>query len=80
MEIPTTFLVLVPVVVGVVEAIKQGFSMSSRYAPLMSILLGVAGVCGVAMSFSGTLVLEGVVVGLSAAGLYSGAKKTFANS
>lgn len=80
MEIPTTFLVLVPVVVGVVEAFKQGFDISSRYAPLLSIVFGVAGVCAVSLSFSGLLVLEGVIVGLSAAGLYSGAKKTFTNS
>lgn len=80
MEISTTFLVLVPIVMGVVEAIKA-LGLNSKFAPVMSIILGVIGVY-LASGFvlSGPLALEGIVVGLSAAGLYSGAKKTFTNS
>lgn len=71
-------MVLVPVVIGVVEVIKQAGNVSSRYAPLLSLVLGCLGVyLASGFALTGALVLEGIVVGLSAAGLYSGAKKTF---
>ena len=76
MEISTQFLVLVPVVLGVVEVIKR-LGVSSRFAAILSLILGVVAVY-LANSFviSGPLAIEGLVVGLSAAGLYSGVKKT----
>lgn len=80
MEISTTFLVLVPIVLGVVEAVKQ-VGLSGKLAPILSIVLGVVSVyLAGGFVLSGPLALEGIVVGLSAAGLYSGVKKTFTNS
>lgn len=79
MEITTTFLVLVPVVLGLVEGIKQ-MGVSTKFSPLFSLILGVLGVYLLGnFVISGPLILEGIVVGLTAAGLYSGAKKTFTN-
>ncbi len=69
MEISTTFLVLIPIVIGVVEAIKK-LGLPSRFAPSLSIILGIAAVYVAGnLVLSGALVIEGIVVGLSAAGL-----------
>jgi hexokinase len=63
---------LIPVVQGIVEALKIAF-LPSRVAPLAAIALGVGGVY-LTGSFSdnlGMMALTGVVIGLGAAGLYS---------
>ncbi len=76
MEITTSFLVLVPVVVALVEGVKQS-GVYSKLVPLLALLFGVLGVYLLnSFVLSGPLVLQGVVVGLTAAGLYSGVKKT----
>ena len=68
--------ILIPIVVGVVEALKK--VTHDKFAPLFAIVLGVVGVYLLSgFDVSGTLILEGVIVGLSACGLYSGAKTTF---
>lgn len=63
---------LIPVVQGIVEALKIAF-LPSRVAPLAAIALGVGGVylTGTFNSNMGMMALTGVVVGLGAAGLYS---------
>jgi len=79
MEISTTFMILVPVVVGVVQAVKLT-GVSTNYIPTLAILLGILGVYSASgFMFSGMMVIEGIVVGLSAAGLYSGVKATVAS-
>lgn len=70
------FLVLVPVVLGVVEAIKR-VGMASRYAPLASLVLGVAGAYLIGGALN-EVVIQGLIAGLSAAGLWSGVKATIA--
>ena len=71
MEIQTSTAILVPIVVALVQLLK-GIGLPVRFAPLASLVLGVLGTLVV-----GTFdVLAGVVVGLSAAGLYSGARTT----
>ena len=75
-NISAQFLVLVPVVVGAVEALKKS-GVSSKWAPLLSLVLGVVATYLVTgFVFSGDVVLQGVIVGLTAAGLYSGVRKT----
>ena len=72
MEISNTFLVLVPIVMGVVSAVKMA-GLNSKYAPLLSVGLGIACAIGLGvMDFDS--VLQGVAIGLSASGLYSGGK------
>lgn len=76
MDITTQFLIAVPIVLGVVQAIKVA-GLPTKWAPLTSIVLGIvaASVIG-GWSFSGTIVVQGVIAGLSAAGLWSGVKTT----
>lgn len=75
MEVSTGFMLLIPIVIGVMEAVKAtGFP--SRFAALGSLALGIAG----AFFIGGTIqdvVLQGLVVGLSASGLYSATRATF---
>lgn len=64
--------IVVAVLIGLVEAIKRAFKMSSRFAPLVAIALGV-----VYTVFFGDLTLQeeiftGIIAGLTASGLYSG--------
>lgn len=63
----------IPVVAGLVEIVK-GLKIDSRYAPIASIVIGIA----VSFLFGWDQwqwgVLNGIVYGLSASGLYSGTR------
>ena len=73
MDINVYDVALVPITLGVTEVVK-GIGLPSRYAPLVS--LGVGIVLGVATTPENRLkgILTGMAVGLSASGLYSGTK------
>ncbi len=64
----------IPVVLGVVSAVKK-VGLSTKWAPLFSIFIGL-----VLSYFVGgspiEIILQGLIVGLSASGLYSGTKTT----
>lgn len=75
MEITTQFLVLVPVIVGLVEAIKATGFLPSQFAPVTAIVLSVVAV-GFLSSFTSAIVIPGLVVGLTASGLYSATRAT----
>lgn len=66
--------VLIAVTVGLVEALKQ-VPFLARYSPILSLVCGI----GVAFIFPeetvGQTIFGGIIIGLSAAGLYSGTKK-----
>jgi hypothetical protein len=67
-------LIFVAVVVGLVQVVKT-MGLPVRFAPLTSIVLGM----GIEALVGGTVahtVIVGAIVGLSAAGLYSGTKTT----
>ncbi|PIC63454.1 hypothetical protein CSV79_11710 [Sporosarcina sp. P13] len=69
-----TDVLLIPVIVGLVDALK-GYGVEKRWLPVVSVLLGVGG--GVLYLFPENWklgVLSGVILGLSAGGLYSGGK------
>ncbi|PID23256.1 hypothetical protein CSV61_02075 [Sporosarcina sp. P3] len=69
-----TDMVLIPVIVGLVDALK-GYGLPKKWWPVVSVLLGVGG--GVVYVYPGDWVsgvLSGLVMGLSAGGLYSGGK------
>lgn len=65
---------LVPIITGIVQVFKQ-MGLPRRFSPLLALLLGIAGgvfyVCPTDIK-SGVMV--GIVLGLSATGLYSGSK------
>lgn len=66
------FVVLVPIVVGLVQVFRKA-GLPTKLAPMTAIILGIACAVGLA-SYDFTSVLAGVVVGLTASGLYSGVK------
>lgn len=74
-EISPVLLGLIPVVMGVVQVIKN-LGMDSKFAPILSILLGL----GFSFLVGGavlTVVVGGLVLGLTACGLYAGGKASF---
>ncbi|HZU13904.1 MAG TPA: hypothetical protein VFB58_13765 [Chloroflexota bacterium] len=72
---------LVPAIVGLTEVTKQ-LGLSSRFAPAMAVAFGILG--SLAQLYGGHVtwmpaVVTGIALGLSASGLYSGAR-TLASS
>ena len=74
-EFSPLIVAIVPVVLGLVQVAK-GMGIPSRYAPVASIVLGVA-----LMLITGAVwqaaVVQGIIAGLAASGLWSGSKSTF---
>jgi hypothetical protein len=65
----------VAIVIGLTQVAKR--FISDRYIPLVAILLGVTLVSVVVIPYWTTeALIKGLVVGLTASGLYSGAKTT----
>lgn len=65
-------LALIPVVTGLVEVVK-GAGLPSRFAALAAIVLGI-GLSFLVADGLPAIIIGGIVVGLSASGLYSGTK------
>jgi len=74
MEITLASAALIPVVVAITQAIKKA-GIASRFIPLLSIVLGIAIVWVTDLS-AGFQLLEGIVIGTSASGLYDVGTKT----
>lgn len=77
MEVPVFELVGAVVVAGVVQAIKQAIDLPSKFAPLLSIAIGV--LAGLVWASTGDATatvggISGLIAGLTASGLYSGQK------
>lgn len=72
--VSATFLALIPVVIGVTEVVKR-MGLAKKFVPLASLLLGVLGSWLLGGEWT-EIILAGVIVGLSASGLYSGTKTT----
>jgi hypothetical protein len=67
-------LVLSPIIVGLMQAIKMA-GLPSRYAPLGSVVAGVALTGGLSGSEPiRDVILSGIAAGLTASGLYAGTK------
>lgn len=65
--------IIIALIVGIVEAAKRT-GMDSRWAPILAIVLGVAYSFGMTEVDVAVNVVEGIIYGLTAAGLYSGTK------
>lgn len=67
--------VAIPVINGLAEVAKRA-GLSSRYVPLLAVILGL--IAGIGLrnpeESIAVAVLEGLVIGLSAVGLYSGTR------
>ena len=68
----------IPVALGLVEVVKL-LKLPTRFAPVASILIGVGLVALVPDMTWQFVVVQGVIVGLSASGLWSGGKATVLN-
>jgi di/tricarboxylate transporter len=64
---------LIPLIVGLVELVKQ-LGLPSRYAALVAVALGVGAGFLLTPSDPAQAVVVGIMLGLSASGLYSGTK------
>lgn len=73
---------LVPIVMALTSLVKVGFpSLEGRWSPMVALAIGMALSFLVdGAVFMDSTVLGGIVVGLMASGLYSGAKATLAPS
>ncbi|WP_445505758.1 transposase [Niallia sp. 03091] len=68
--------VFIAVIVGVVELFKKSLGLPVRFAPLVSVLLGVlVGIFYLGVELK-TGIVYGLIIGLSSCGLYSGVKST----
>lgn len=71
-------LVIIPIIIGIVEVFKRA-GLPNKYSPIVSLLLGVIfGILYVQPLLDG--ITLGLVIGLSATGLYSGSKNVFETS
>lgn len=64
---------LIPATMGLVEVCKSA-GLPSKYAPIVSLGIGMALGIGTSLDNIGKGVIVGVAIGLSASGLYSGTK------
>ena len=65
---------VVPVVIALVQLGKQ--YMSAKWLPLVALILGIGGAYLVTGNFGSDVILQGLLVGLSSIGLFSGARAT----
>lgn len=76
MDMQDLRLAIIPITVGLVEILKmQG--LDTKHAPVASVLIATAlniAISAAITSMSVESVIEGIVFGLSASGLYSGGK------
>lgn len=63
--------------VGLTEVIKRTNLLSDRYKAVTSLVVGILVTALMHASFSFEIAFTGIVVGLSASGLWSGVKHTF---
>lgn len=76
MEFQVYDVAVIPVIIALIQLFKQ-VGLPNRFAPIVSIALGiVAGFVYIAPGDPAKAVYLGIVIGLSAIGLFSGAKNT----
>jgi len=72
--------IISPIITGVVEAVKRGLQLDTKYAPLLAIVLGVAlGILGHPITDIGIgeRLWAGVLGGLGSMGLYDLGKQVY---
>lgn len=68
---------IIPLLIGLLEVFKK-LGLNDKYVPIFSVILGIG--TGIALFADGDLatgIVQGMYIGLSAVGLYSGTKNTF---
>ncbi len=74
MEISGHAVMLLPLVLGLVQVAKMS-GLNSRYAPALSLVLGILG-SALIVGIDAQAIVQGAIVGLMASGMWSGAKAT----
>jgi len=78
MEIIITTPLIIAIIIGLVEVFKK-VGLNKKFAPILSVILGLVA-SFLVIYFVDTPVLNaiigGIIIGLSATGLYSGVKNT----
>jgi len=67
---------LIPLIIGLAEVIKK-IGLNSKFIPLVNLILGL--IAGIIFLNPGDIkagIIQGLFIGLSASGLYSGVKNT----
>ncbi|WMM23658.1 phage holin family protein [Tissierella sp. MB52-C2] len=67
---------IIPLLIGILEVFKR-VGLKDKYIPVVSVVLGV--VIGIGLFGDGDIkigLVQGIFIGLSAVGLYSGTKNT----
>lgn len=70
---------IIPLLIGILEVLKR-IGLNEKFVPVISLLLGIT--IGLFLISNGDIkdgIVQGVYIGLSAVGLYSGAKNTLKN-
>jgi hypothetical protein len=68
----------IALVTGATQAFKMAFKIPSRFIPLLSMVLGITFIALGDLTIQ-NIIITGVIVGLSASGLYDFGKKTVLN-
>ena len=67
---------IVPLLIGLLEVFKK-LGLNDKYVPIFSVILGIGtGIALFADEDLATGIIQGIFIGLSAVGLYSGTKNT----
>lgn len=66
--------ILIGIVIGITEVIKRAVSPNKRFLPLISLTISLIYVIGLSDMALKDAIITGVMVGLSASGLWSGSK------
>jgi len=75
MEAITSFGVLVVITTAVVEVLKRATGLNKKFIPLTSLIVGlILNFIAVGFYFNSITILTGIVIGLSAAGLFDQTK------
>lgn len=72
LQLSPAIVALVPVVMGITTVLKN--FIDSRYSPIVALALGVAGSFLFPGATLAATIVSGIVVGLTASGVYSGVK------
>jgi len=67
---------IIPLLIGILQMLKKA-GVNEKYIPVISVIAGIG--TGIALFSEGDLksgIVQGIYIGLSAVGLYSGTKNT----
>lgn len=74
--IAPTFLVLVPLVIGLTQLVKTYKYIPKRFVPLFAVVASVGGVALLSDGSLSQIVVQGLLVGLSSVGLFNASRTT----